>query len=139
MKMKSNLTSALFGSFCLLAMTSCTLLSSCVMYKEPPPALSVEYGSYSCDGSRQFVAEFEKEGTRVAVMLDGRTRTFVRDTSGVYHDGSMTLTGSETHPITIYEGGMPIFANCVPVTTQKQYYRKDEKFRLFDYKRDLEH
>ncbi len=122
----------------LILIGSLGFLTSCVMYKEPPPALSVEYGSYSCDASRQFVAEFEKEGSRVAVMMDGRTRTFVRDTSGVYHDGTMTLTGSETHPITIYESGVPILQNCVPVTTQKQYYRKDEKFRVFDVKRDLE-
>ncbi len=122
----------------LILIGSLGFLSGCVMYKEPPPALSVEYGSYSCNASRQFVAEFENEGERVAVMMDGRTRTFIRDASGVYHDASMKLTGSETHPITIYENGVPILENCVPVTTQKQYYRKDEKFRPFDVHRDLE-
>ena len=136
--MKSNFTPVLFGSFCLLTLTSCTLLSSCVMYKEPPPARSVEYGTFSCDGSFQFVAQFEQEGTRVAFTKDGRTRMLERDVSGVYKDGTYALTGDGKTPITIYEDGIPILRNCVPVTEQEQYYRKDERFRLFDYKRDLE-
>lgn len=142
MKMSSKFTSALVGSYCLMSLTgctlACTLLSSCVIYKEPPPARSVEYGSYSCDGSRQFVAQFQEEGTKVAFMQEGRTRLLERDASGVYKDGTYSLTGDEKNPITVYMNGVPVLENCVPVTTQKQYYRKDEKFRGFDYKRDLE-
>ena len=138
MKMKTNFTSALLGGYGLLTLTGCTLLSSCVMYKEPPPARSVEYGTYSCDGSMQFVAQFEKEGTKVAFVKDGRTRIMERDASGVYRDGTYSLTGGEQNPITVYGYDVPILANCRPVTEQKEYYRKDEKFRLFDVTRDLE-
>ena len=131
------------GSYALFTLTGCTVacsfLTSCVMYKEPPPARSVEYGSFSCDGSVQFVAQFQPEGTSVAFMQDGRTRVLERNASGVYSDGTYSLTGDEKTPITVSMNGVPILRNCVPVTTQEQYYRKDEKFRMFDYKRDLEH
>lgn len=115
------------------------MATSCVMYKEPPPPRSIEYGTFSCDGSYQFVAQFEEEANRVAVTFDrGRTRMLYKNPSGLYVDGTYALQGSETTPITIYEDGIPIMRNCVPVTTQKQYYRKEEKFRVFDVNRDLE-
>lgn len=121
-----------------LSIAAALLLSSCVMYQEPPPALSVEYGTYSCNGSEQFVAQFQEEGTKVAFMQDRRTRILERDASGIYRDGTYSLTGSEKTPITVYVNEIPVLENCVPVTTQKQYYRKDNKYRAFDIYRDVE-
>jgi len=133
MKTKSRLISIALSSLAALSVTSC------VMYSEPPPARSVEYGTFSCDGSEQFVAQFQDEGTKVALMMDKRTRVLERDVSGVYSDSTYSLTGSETTPITVFKDGIPFLRNCVPVTTQKQYYRKDDKFRVLDIHRDLEH
>jgi len=130
--MKSGLSLSVCAALSLLS-------ASCVMYKEPPPPRSVEYGAFSCDGSYQFVARFEEEGSRVAVMMDrGRTRLLERNASGIYSDGTYALEGSEKTPITIFQNGIPVMTNCAPVTTQKQYYRKDEKFRPFDVTRDLD-
>ena len=126
-----------------LSLPLCIALSlmgaGCVMYKEPPPARSVEYGTFSCDGSYQFVALFADDGSQVALTMDrGRTRMLYRNASGLYSDGTYSLQGSLTTPVTVFEEGVPIMRNCAPVTTQKQYYRKDEKFRAFDIHRDLD-
>lgn len=134
---KAKMKSALISIGTLLTLTSCTLLSSCVMYKEPPPARSIEYGTYSCDASMQFVAQFQDEGNKVAFMQDNRTRILERDANGVYRDGTISLTGSEKTPITVSEDGVEVLRNCRPVTTQEQYYRKKEQFRWFDIHRDL--
>ena len=108
------------------------------MYKEPPPARSIEYGTYSCDGSEQFVAQFEDNGDRVAYLRDDRTRVLYRNTDGVYTNGTYSLSGSEKTPITVYENGVAILRNCVPLTTQPQYYQKKSLFRRFDPHRDFE-
>lgn len=121
-----------------LSIFSLCLLSSCVMYKEPPPARSIEYGTYSCDGSEQFVAQFEDNGERVAYMRDNRTRMLMRNADGTFTDGTFSLSGSEKTPITVYQNGVPILRNCVTLTTQPQYYQKKSLFRYFDPHRDFE-
>jgi hypothetical protein len=113
-------------------------LSACVRYQEPPPALSVEYGTYSCNGSRQFVAEFQHEAGTVAFVENNRTRMLAVDANGTYTDGTYSLTGAENMPITVYEDGVPVYENCRPVTTQRQYYRKDDRFRPPSLYRDLD-
>lgn len=121
-----------------LSIFSLCLLSSCVMYKEPPPARSIEYGTFSCDGSEQFVAQFEDNGERVAYMQDNRTRMLIRNADGIFTDGTYSMSGSEKTPITVYQNGVAILRNCAPVTTQPQYYQKKSRFRYFDPHRDFE-
>lgn len=112
-------------------------LSACVMHKEPPPARSIEYGTYSCDGSRQYVADYQPDDSSVSVLYDKRSYLLINDQSGTFRDGTFTLTGPKQGPVTITRDGIAILTNCAPVTTQPQYYEKKYKFRKIDLERDL--
>lgn len=120
----------------LVLLSALTGLSACVGSPEPPPARSIEYGTYSCDGSRQFIANFVNQDTEVALVDDGRTYMLVRDESGTYRSNTFTLSGNRQGPITVTRDGTPIYTNCAPLTTQEQYYRKKTNFRPFDPRRD---
>lgn len=112
-------------------------LSACVLHKEPPPARSIEYGTYSCDGSRQFVADFQPDDSVVSIFYDKRSYLLERNASGVFYNGTFALSGRKEGPITVTRDGIAILENCAPVTTQPQYYEKKYKFRNFDPRRDL--
>ena len=86
----------------------------------------------------QFVAQFQEDGNTVAFMKDNRTRILIRNSDGVFTDGTYSLSGSPETPITIYENGVPVLNNCAPVTHQEQYYRKYTQFRFFNPTRDLQ-
>lgn len=112
-------------------------LSACVMHKEPPPARSIEYGTYSCDGSRQFVADFQPDDSVVSILYNKRSYLLERDASGVFYGSAFALSGPKEGPVTVTRDGIAILTNCAPVTTQPQYYQKKYQFRNFDASRDL--
>lgn len=84
------------------------------------------------------MAQFQADGNKVAFMQGSRTRMLERKEDGTYTDGTYSLSGSEKTPITVYQNGTEILRNCVPLTTQPQYYQKHEKFRMLDPSRDFE-